>query len=508
MLEDQLTQARFGYAATDLSPKSTKRVMVRCPQCQNVYDRFRFSIHDKWVCKACHCRTAHTRTPKPVPADLPIDVEATLRELGYPASSVGEGSSRKVIVRCTACDRPFAKVRGHVTPTTKCRSCATTLRWRARNKGVESIVLPEDLDDAATLARFGYTATSLWAASTRYVVARCRRCKLTFERRRRDINRQIHCRPCSLVQAKATVVERFGEQPYPRIWSRPTKVGTEIRELLEGWGVGEVVTERPLASGKRIDFVVPARGVAIEFNGLYFHHEHSPVPRPRAYHRQKWLEVKALGLRLLNIFEDEWVYRRHAVEGVLKAALGVYSVKTAARRCALREIPTAAAREFMDREHLQGGSARARRAWGLFYQDRLVAAATLAAHHRQADGNVLVMDRLCFANGVHVVGGAGRLVKVLLDAARAEGAVKVLTWSDNRWTDGDVYPRVGFVKEADLPPDYCYVHVRNPDRRLSKQSQKKSATGCPPDVTERDWALKHGLARIWDCGHVRWAACP
>ena len=38
---------------------------------------------------------------------------------------------------------------------------------------------------------------------------------------------------------------------------------------------------------------------------------------------------------------------------------------------------------------------------------------------------------------------------------------------------------------------------------MSKQSQKKSNTGCQ-NMTEHQWALEHGLARIWDCGKKRW----
>jgi len=79
-----------------------------------------------------------------------------------------------------------------------------------------------------------------------------------------------------------------------------------------------------------------------------------------------------------------------------------------------------------------------------------------------------------------------------------------LSWSDNRWSDGSVYKKLGFTLDEHLKPDYTYVSLINPKRRISKQSQKKSATNCPPEITELEWANTRGLARIWDCGKTRW----
>jgi hypothetical protein len=153
--------------------------------------------------------------------------------------------------------------------------------------------------------------------------------------------------------------------------------------------------------------------------------------------------------------------------------------------------------------HLQGASKRAIAAQGLFFEEELVGAATLAKHHRQVR-NALVLDRLCFARGVQIVGGAGRLFAALANDARRLGAQQLITWSDNRWSEGNVYAKLGFLRDAELPPDYQYVDVANPKQRISKQSQKKSSSKCPAGMTEHEWAIHRGLARIWDCGKVRW----
>jgi len=216
------------------------------------------------------------------------------------------------------------------------------------------------------------------------------------------------------------------------------------------------------------------------------------------------LVCRKMGLQLITIFEDEWLYKRIQIENILKARLGIHSMKVGARECQVEEISSYQASGFLENEHLQGGTNRILSAWGLIYEGRLIACATLSPHHRQNNNDVLVLSRLCFASGVSVTGGTSRLIDRLSSSARDLKASMIVSWSDNRWSTGAVYERTGFTLAEELPPDYSYVLVSKPRERISKQSQQKSRTGCPENTTEHEWALQHGLARIWDCGHKRW----
>ena len=48
------------------------------------------------------------------------------------------------------------------------------------------------------------------------------------------------------------------------------------------------------------------------------------------------------------------------------------------------------------------------------------------------------------------------------------------------------------------------INIENPTYRLSKQSQKKSSSNCPENLTEFQWAEMRGLKKIWDFGKKRW----
>lgn len=96
--------------------------------------------------------------------------------------------------------------------------------------------------------------------------------------------------------------------------------------------------------------------------------------------------------------------------------------------------------------------------------------------------------------------GAGKLLKF---AMKENGWNHVISWSDNRFSNGKMYEKIGMTLEEELGPDYSYWSILD-DTIRSKQSCQKKNIGCTPGQTERDRALELGLFRIWDCGKRRW----
>jgi hypothetical protein len=111
---------------------------------------------------------------------------------------------------------------------------------------------------------------------------------------------------------------------------------------------------------------------------------------------------------------------------------------------------------------------------------------------------------MCFKAGVQVVGGASKIFSMCIKWCKDNKIEKIITWSDNRWSVGDIYEKLGFELDSKLKPDYSYVDLKRKCCRVSKQSQKKSNSNCPKEMTENQWALQNNLVRIWDCGKKRW----
>jgi hypothetical protein len=214
----------------------------------------------------------------------------------------------------------------------------------------------------------------------------------------------------------------------------------------------------------------------------------------------------AQGIRLITLFEDEWLYRTAAVQGVLKTILGVDTFAIGARACTLSEIPPIQAEQFLAEHHIQGAHAATKVAFGLFTATQeLVSVLTLKHDYRPNTSDAIVLQRLCFKQGMRIHGGASRLFAAAKTWATLQGYKRVISWSDNRWFLGDIYGKLGFTCVNENQTDYAYVDLtKHPRIRLAKQTQQKQKTNCPPELTELEWATQRGLARIWDCGHKRW----
>ena len=277
-----------------------------------------------------------------------------------------------------------------------------------------------------------------------------------------------------------------------------------IRETLNSFGF-DFKSNTTLLCGKQIDMYDENKKIGIEYCGLHWHHEFSLEPRLRDYHHNKCKILESQDIQLLTIFEDEWRTRQKQCLGHIKATLGICDKKLHGRKCIVKEVEKDQAQQFFDDYHIQGKNSLTIITFGLFYDDELVGVMSMGRHHRQgSDQKQVVLDRLCFKDGISVNGGASKLLNACKIWAKANGYKRIISFSDNRWSAGKVYKAMGFTMEHESGPDYSYVNVKRPNERISKQSQQKKHTGCPADKTEVEWAHENGLARIWDCGKKRW----
>lgn len=493
-IDEAETLRRFGYEVSALSAKTRKRVVVRCVECRALFERNRGRVTAAPVCVPC----GYTHKPEVNPH---IDDAETLRRFGYVGSELTRKSPKRVVVRCVLCEELFERVRGNVDAEPHCTACCYS----------PPVDHPQ-FDDAETLARFGYKVSTTARGSSRVVVVRCAHCAELFERRRVDAHQEVMvCQPCSRLicdvnpeKRKETILERYGEEGIPPFTGPYGQAEEAMCQRIEELLGRELTRQVPLASGKIVDMYDAVSGIAVEYNGLYWHNELSSAARGFRYHRDKQRACEAQGMSLVTVFEDEWKTRQEAVENVILSRMGAVAATFGARKCDLQPVDPRVASVFLARHHVQGAPTSMWAAWGLYVVNRLLAVITVGPHHRQGHEQTAVLSRLCFPRGIQVTGGAKRLFKQVLACARERRCDRLVSWSDNRWFSGTVYPWLGFSLAEELPPDYTYVVLNKACTRVSKQSQRKSVTGCPAGMTEHEWALERGLARIWDCGKKRW----
>jgi hypothetical protein len=279
--------------------------------------------------------------------------------------------------------------------------------------------------------------------------------------------------------------------------------------------LAEVQKLYPDAAKHRIDGVefdiwIPSQRMAIEICGILYHSEavlhrldkemdpskrEIKLERLKTQHRSKFLHAQKKGFRLFTVFEDEiWNKKEVVLRRILRRTKII-----AARDCEFKILSREEAVSFLETNHLQGSSSRSSHFFGLKHEGQLVGVMTFGPHPRKPSSAEIVLDRLCFGE----CGVTGGSEKLFTNSLKILPYSKICSWSDNRYAEGGVYERLGFRKEADLPPDYSYC---NPSRRkrVSKQSLKKTPEERLTGMPEHKLRHAQGWYRIWDCGKIRW----
>lgn len=277
-------------------------------------------------------------------------------------------------------------------------------------------------------------------------------------------------------------------------FSKPEK---EILNFIKSIFSGEVKPNyRGIITPLELDIVIPDLKIAIEHNGLY---HHSEAQKSDDYHFKKTASCKEKGYRLIHIFGHEWQEREMAVKSRLMAILGIAEYKIGARQTELVKVQKndKEVKDFLSEYHVQG-SANFSIGYKLVFQDKIVCVMTFNKHHRQ-NCSQMVLNRFCVRNNYLVMGGASKLFKI----AKKDIKETIVSYSDNRWSDGNLYLKLGFTLDRENPPDYFYFH-NNRQTVHSKQSLKKTQQERLTNKTEHELRLEQGYLRVYDCGKKKW----
>jgi hypothetical protein len=258
--------------------------------------------------------------------------------------------------------------------------------------------------------------------------------------------------------------------------------------------------DRTVIGPKELDLYFPSNKVAVEVCGLYWHSENLGNT-DRNYHYEKMVACFNNGVRLITVFEDEIYNKFDIVISRICQALGIIKHKVFARNCDVREISANEANGFFEKNHLQGKS-NSVKAWGLFNNNKLIAACGVGnlLRKRISNKNVLELKRFCSLINYTVVGGANKLFKHVVMYAKKLGYDEIRSYCDMRYANifNVVYDILGF-KLLTLTK-YTPHHFKS-GIRYRNFSLRKIAVERESGKTEFELRKAQGYDRIWDCGH-------
>jgi len=273
---------------------------------------------------------------------------------------------------------------------------------------------------------------------------------------------------------------------------------TDISNFIKSLDFKTINNSKAIIPPYELDIYIPDKKIAIEFNGIYWHSEIKG--KDKNYHLNKLNLCLEKDIQLIQIFEDEWLFKQDIVKNRLKQILGVSGAKRVhARKCCIESIPNKDKNSFLNKYHIQGQDISSIRL-GAFYNEELVAVMTFSRGSIAKGASLKFkhweLNRFCSNSNYRVVGIAGKLLKHF---QRNYEWLQIFSYADRRWSVGNLYKILGFLEEHTTPPNYWYVKNNIRIHRYNLRKRKDD----PKDIPEWVLRINDGYTRIWDCGVLK-----
>jgi hypothetical protein len=217
-----------------------------------------------------------------------------------------------------------------------------------------------------------------------------------------------------------------------------------------------------------------------------------------------------VGYRLITIFEDEWINKTDIVKSRLSNILDFdFNKSLYARKCIVKNINSTEARNFIERNHIQGYINSSIKI-GAFYKDELVSVmtfskASISKGSKHAEG-LWELSRFCSSG--KIVGIASKMLSFFKKNYEWKS---IFSYTDKRWSNGNLYEKIGFDLIKHTKPNYWYVNINQSSivERYHRFNFRKNILSeklqhFDSNLTEVENMRLNGYDRIWDCGNIKY----
>lgn len=277
-----------------------------------------------------------------------------------------------------------------------------------------------------------------------------------------------------------------------------SKYEAEIHAWLSSIYSGEILVNKygiiKDDTKKQLDFYITDKQLAIEFNGDFIHSAN--FGKSVDYHLNKTLLCSEQDIRLIHIFEHEWLTKQNILKSIISSALCIYETRIYARKCEVREVTSKEAREFLENNHLQGFVPSSYRI-GLYYNDELVQLLTFGKSRFKK--NEIELLRMCTKLNTQVIGGFSKLLK-------HQPYTNFISYIDLSKYNAQGYLDNNFEIIGQSNPSYKYIKGERVLNRLRAQKHKLPkllGDNFDASKTESENMQDAGWWKIYDCGNLK-----
>jgi len=285
---------------------------------------------------------------------------------------------------------------------------------------------------------------------------------------------------------------------------KSSKDELEIKRFIEKHGV-LCKPDRSILNGREIDIFIPSMNIGIEYNGNKWHTEFFGK-KNRYYHISKKNDCLKKGVRLIQIFEDEYTLHKDIVMSKLSHILGFdgNKPKIYGRKCEIRTVLKSEADIFLEKYHIQG-TTHFTVSLGAYYNAMLIGVMCFCV---LPDNN---WELVRFASDYHFrcSGVGGKLFKYFVSNYEFN---EIKSFADRRWTineEDNLYTKLGFINDGVTKPSFTYYFPKlyGCERKHKLTLKKTKMLKEHPEfegMTEKEMTQELGYDRIWDCGLIRY----
>ena len=256
----------------------------------------------------------------------------------------------------------------------------------------------------------------------------------------------------------------------------------EIFDFVSSICSDAISNDRRVIRPKELDIYVPDKRFAIEYCGLYWHSEEAGK-KDKLYHRKKYSLCKDKGIKLLTIFEDEYINKKEIVLNTILEHLGVVSDTIDSGNLVFGSVGLDESVMFFDKNSINSRPSLPFVSFGLFSQKKEILQ-VISFFRKEGRCNLVSFD-ICTALGVSILNGEEKLITTSIHHLRALGVKKIQFVQDLRYPLelSGVFNNIGFkiVDEVKCLP--YFVYSLNRSRKIEDMPSKS-------------------CSKLWDCGSI------
>ena len=275
----------------------------------------------------------------------------------------------------------------------------------------------------------------------------------------------------------------------------------EIRQFITALNptIKQVYNDRNIINPYELDIFLPDYKLAIEYNGVYWHSV-KQRGKSRNCHLNKTQKCVERGIKLIQIFSNEWKIKPDIIKSIIKSKLNIFDNRIFARKCIIKEVTKDDKKQFLNENHLQGNDNSQIRL-GLYYDNLLVSLMTFGYRKITKTNSKLELIRFCTKLNTQVIGGASKL---LSHFEKIYNPKTLTTYCDKRYGGVEFYQTLGFTLLHESKPNYWYFKSCNKlENRIKYQKYKLKILLPKYNEALSEWENmeQNGFNKIWDCGN-------